>query len=214
MAWIFPINVLVELSTLFGNVTVERPKYKVARKLPGGRVEIRWYPPVVAATIQMPRNRFNREGEAFAKLARYIGVSGRPQNAKSREISMTAPVVTSSKSSEEISMTAPVTTQNNEMAFLLPAKYTIETAPQPTDPDVRIRELPGRYEAVLPFFGEPTEWYTEQQVDELKRKVVAAKRDGADIRIKGDWYLARFNPPITIPFLKTNEIHIPVDFTP
>lgn len=39
------------------------------------------------------------------------------------------------------------------MLFILPAKYTMETAPKPKDPNVRLVEIPERVLAVHKFSG-------------------------------------------------------------
>mmetsp|Transcript_4852 Transcript_4852/g.8924 ORF Transcript_4852/g.8924 Transcript_4852/m.8924 type:complete len:199 (+) Transcript_4852:1-597(+) len=196
------------MGIVFGRITVETPKYDVVKTLPDN-IEVRKYAPVVAATVTMKESTRDAEGNAFRSLARYIGVFGSPQNEKSSEIAMTAPVVTSTKKSEEIAMTAPVNTQGQDMSFLLPSKYTLETAPKPIDPDVRLHELPTRYEAVMVFSGTATSKYAEEMATKL-RSVLEKKGEEHGIRIKGDWYLARYNPPFSLPMFKTNEIHFPV----
>jgi hypothetical protein len=56
---------------------------------------------------------------------------------------------------EAIAMTAPVVrgqaTGMETMAFLLPAQFTMETAPTPTDPRVKLSERPPQTVAVYGF---------------------------------------------------------------
>mmetsp|Transcript_26982 Transcript_26982/g.76030 ORF Transcript_26982/g.76030 Transcript_26982/m.76030 type:complete len:144 (+) Transcript_26982:758-1189(+) len=62
----------------------------------------------------------------------------------------------------QVAMTAPVVMSGDEkgggegptiMQFLLPSSFTMETAPKPTDPLVRLREIPERTVAVHTFSG-------------------------------------------------------------
>lgn len=93
------------------------------------------------------------------------------------------------------------------MSFLLPAKYTMDTAPVPTNSRVHVHEIPDRTEAVLKFSGNiGNTKQVNRRVDELVSKLEAA---GVDFEA-GKWSIAAYNPPFTVPWFKTNEIHIPV----
>ena len=61
---------------------------------------------------------------------------------------LTTPVV-----SQQIAMASPVLSDTGSMAFVMPAEYTIETTPEPTDSNVRITEVPLRLVAALRFSG-------------------------------------------------------------
>lgn len=118
---------------------------------------------------------------------------------------------------EKIAMTAPVITKEGEgsgeatpsmvtMQFVLPAKYTLETAPTPTDDRVKLNEFPRKKYGVLTFSGTVNPKIEEQQVQKLKSSLEA---DG--YKVMGEHLLARYNPPWTPWFLKTNEVMIPVE---
>jgi hypothetical protein len=131
------------------NRTTERVPYTEIGR--AGDVEFREYPEAV-----LVRTRAESEEAAFGRLFEYIGGANRASEA----VSMTAPVATNGKRtpggasdeagsgangasgeaavSEEVSMTAPVRTDQGDeaarMGFFLPAEYTPESAPRPTDP--------------------------------------------------------------------------------
>ena len=219
------------MGIVFGRISVETPKYTLLRQF--SDFEIRQYPPQVAASVDMDAE-FGRNS-AFSVLASYIGVFGSPQNKKNSEdataqsISMTAPVtllpnptttpVTSSQpeskphstspQSESVAMTAPAVVSGaaRKMSFLLPAKYTLKTAPVPLDDRVRLQELPQRTLAVRTFSGNAP---VEEQARQAEELLQALQREG--VETTGDWMFAAYNPPFTLPFLKTNEIHQPVSF--
>ena len=151
-------------------------------------------------------------GEKVAMTAPVITTTG-------EKVAMTAPVVSTSKpvssdsggEGEKSTMAGPVATSAHEiqtMAFLLPSKYTIDTAPEPTDPRVTLKEIPPRYEAVHQYSGLSDMTNCGPEVERLYERL---RVDGVKILEGGQWHLDRFNPPYTIPWLRTNEIHIPVE---
>jgi len=115
------------------------------------------------------------------------------------KIAMTAPVITTEGgSSEEKNLVT--------MQFVLPSNYTLETSPTPTDERVKLKEFPGKKYGVITFSGSVSPKLEEQQVQKLKASLEAEGH-----KILGDHLLARYNPPWTPWFLKTNEVMIPVE---
>jgi hypothetical protein len=47
-------------------------------------------------------------------------------------------------------MTAPVLSGNGAMSFTLPSNYTMENAPRPTNNEIQLKEVGGKY-AVMTF---------------------------------------------------------------
>jgi hypothetical protein len=201
-----------------GAIDVEEMPYTVVKK--EDTFEIREYEPcVIAETVDEGNN-------AFRTLARYIGVFGTPENCvvdknnvSHAKINMTAPVInqkinmTAPVINQKINMTAPVlnNTSSSErnyngsngmtMAFVLPKDYkTIESAPTPTNKNVKLRMLPNRKCAVIRFT-----WNVNEKQGEAKAIQFINILESKGYKTK-DWQLARYNPPFTIPFLRTNEI--------
>ncbi|KAL5228424.1 hypothetical protein ABZP36_016689 [Zizania latifolia] len=217
------------MGMVLGKITVETPKHEVVHT--GSGYEVRKYPPCVAAevTYDPAEMKGNRDG-GFTVLANYIGALGRPQNTRPENIAMTAPVITSGEP-ENIAMTAPVITSGEPepmamtapvitsdgggqaggktitMQFLLPSKYTkVEEAPRPTDERVVLREVGERKYGVVRFSGLTGDKVVKEKTEGLK---AALEKDG--FTIKGPFVLARYNPPFTLPPLRTNEVMIPVE---
>ncbi|ESQ52450.1 hypothetical protein EUTSA_v10017151mg [Eutrema salsugineum] len=217
------------MGMVFGKIAVETPKYTVTKS--GDGYEVREYPPAVAAELTYDPSEFKGDKDGgFQVLAKYIGVFGKPENEKPETIAMTAPVIT--KEGEKIAMTAPVITKEGEkiemtspvvtkeggggeggkkkmvtIQFLLPAMYKkAEEAPRPTDARVVIREEGGRKYGVVTFSGRAGESVVSEKVKKLTSDL---ERDG--FKITGDFVLARFNPPWTLPPFRTNEVMIPVE---
>ena len=102
----------------------------------------------------------------FRQLAGYI-FGG---NVSKISISMTAPVMDTSKVSESIAMTAPVmdtlsSSGRHIVAFTMPSKYTLDTLPKPDNADIRFRIVENSQRAVLRY-----SWYaTEERVESYKK---------------------------------------------
>ncbi|KAL3677481.1 hypothetical protein R1sor_027429 [Riccia sorocarpa] len=183
------------MGMFLGKIAVETPKYTVVEK--GTNYEVREYSSwVVAETTYDPsKTRGGRDG-GFMLLASFIGAFG------------------SSDSGEKIAMTAPVITKENEsggeklttMQFVLPANYTMDNVPKPTDSKVVVREMPSRKVGVITFSGSATESLTKQKLEVLETAL-----KGAGYRITGEHMLARYNDPFTLWFLRTNEVMVPVE---
>ncbi|KAL9273529.1 Heme-binding-like protein [Drosera capensis] len=199
-----------------GKITVETPKYEVVKST--DEYEIRQYAPAVVAEVTFDEKKEN----GFLVLANYIGALGKPQNARPEKIAMTAPVVTkaaAAAAAEKIAMTAPVVTtkaggsgdESSEkklvtMQFILPSKYQkAEEAPRPLDERVVIRDEERKKLAVVTFSGVATEKVVEEKAEKLRKSL---ERDGETV--VGEHMLAGYNPPWTLPPLRTNEVMIPV----
>lgn len=201
------------MGLIFGKITVETPKYEVVQS--SADYEIRQYSPSVIAEVTYDPSEFkgNKDG-GFTVLAKYIGALGNPQNSKPEKIAMTAPVITKSpgSESEKIAMTAPVVTKGDDnnkvtMQFVLPSIYkSAAEAPKPLDDRVVIREEGERKYGVVTFAGVATDKVVEEKVEKLRKSL---ERDGH--KVIGQFLLARYNPPWSIPALRTNEVMIPVE---
>jgi len=183
-------------------MAIEEAKYTVLEK--DGRFELRQYEPYIVAETFVEGD-FKEVGDvAFRRLYGYI--SG--NNRKKEEIAMTAPV-TQEADSQKIAMTAPVGQEQVDgrwrITFVMPAQYTMETLPQPLDPDVTLRKEPGRLIAAIRYSGT---WsrrrYMEQEV--RLREWIQAR----GLQQVGQPIFARYNPPFMPWFLRRNEVLIPV----
>ncbi|KZV51667.1 SOUL heme-binding family protein [Dorcoceras hygrometricum] len=201
------------MGMMLGKISVETPKYQVIHSTKD--YEIRKYGSAVVAEVTYDPDQFNSNKDGgFMILANYIGALGNPQNTKPEKIAMTAPVITKAGPSEKIAMTAPVVTQSKggrgesvTMQFILPSKYAkAEDAPRPVDERVVVREEGEKKYAVVRFSGLTGEKAVAEKAEKLKAWL---ERDG--FKVAGDFVLARYNPPWTLPPLRTNEVMIPVE---
>jgi hypothetical protein len=78
---------------------------------------------------------------------------------------------------------------------------TLETAPQPLDPRVQVRQVSASQWAVIRYSGS---W--SQANDEEHLALLRATLDRAGVATQGEPVLSRYNAPFTPPFLRRNEI--------
>lgn len=184
-------------------VGIEKAKYEVIEK--EGNFEVRQYRPRIVAETVVEAD-FNEAGNiAFRKLFNYI--SG--ENRGKKSIAMTAPV-NQKTGPEKIAMTAPVNQQMSEgkysVSFLMPSKYTMQTLPQPLDPDVKLREIPAHKAAAIRYSGS---WSRKRY--EAKKALLEEFIKKKGLRITGEDIFARYDPPFQLWFLRRNEVLFPVE---
>lgn len=200
------------MGIVLGRVTSETPAHEVLRTLPG--YEVRRFPPAVAAVYTHPAGAAGAGGSAgFRALAGYYGIGSPPKQAgEPAPIAMTAPVLMSYAPAALAPASAPDPTWDaamTSMTFLLPAKYaTAADAPVPAGDAVVLRDVPARTAAVRVFSGNLSLPAIREQVDALRE---ALRRDGVNVPDGEEPRVAGYNPPFTVPWLKTNEIQITVD---
>jgi hypothetical protein len=173
---------------------VEEAKFAVVRRIDD--IELRRYESMILASVPgLPDN------EAFGMLFRYI-----TGNNRSREdIAMTAPVVSTAARQEKIAMTAPVVTDRESFAFVLPATYTMQTAPLPADPRIHLVEVKPRLVGVIRFRG-----YARQALVRKRTAELLDMLQKNSVQVVSQPFLMRYNPPFTPGFLRRNEIGVEV----
>ena len=178
----------------------EQQPYEVLERFDG--FELRRYPPHLVAEVELDGSFEDAGNGAFRRLFAYI--TG--QNEAQRSVAMTAPVVQEPTIREKVAMTAPVVQTEGAgggyvVAFVLPASMTLETAPVPTNPDVRLRAVPERVAAAMAYSGRWTRSAHERRLAELQDAVLAA-----GFVPVGPPRFARFDPPFKPWFLRRNEV--------
>ena len=201
------VLVLLTMSCASSNsekaVGYEQARYTVVGK--DGKFEIRQYEPCIVAETLVESDFDGAGNAAFRRLFNYI--SG--QNRKRESIAMTAPVNQQARS-EKIAMTAPVNQQKSQdqwaVSFVMPSKYTMQTLPEPLDPAVTLREMPGRRMAAVRYSGT----WSQRRYEQNKALLEAFIRDKG-MRISAEAIFARYDPPFQLFFLRRNEVLIPVE---
>ena len=204
--------------------TTDRVPFATVRAV--GAVEVREYPEAVVVETTAPT-----DAEAFARLARYLSGA----NVSRTGVSMTAPVRSYAEEPPEAGTpgatgtertappnraTAPIRLRGASvgttppirsatvgdrvtMGFYLPDSYSGETAPRPTNPDVSLRVEPSRTLAVRPF-----SWWATDDRTRGQERALLSTLDDHDLTPAGDPVVLRYDPPLTPPFLRRNEVAV------
>lgn len=198
------IGILAALGGLVGiRAGTEEPRFTVVEHI--GALEIRHYDTRLAAETTVSGTDEAARNAGFRKIAGYIFGGNQAKSA----IAMTAPVAQSA-ASEKIAMTAPVAQTKGgpgawTVQFFMPSHYTRSTLPVPTDPSVRIVEVPPADYAVLRFSGSGT-----AEAMGKRRQELAAALAASHWRATGEPTAWFYDPPWTAPFLRRNEVAAPV----
>ena len=183
-------------------MAIEEPAYTVALK--SEPFEIREYSGYVVAETLVDGDFDSVGNEGFRRLFAYISGANRGE----AKIAMTAPVEQQAAGAR-IAMTAPVEQQRVEkrwrVAFVLPAAYTLATAPRPMDDRVALVEVKPRRVAVVRYSGTWSERRYAEQLADLR-----AFMAGRGLQAGGEPIYARYDPPFMPWFLRRNEIQVPL----
>ena len=192
-------TIVISLITIFySNISMalEEPKYQILKS--NNNYEIREYNDRLAVEVT-----YSNEDSGFRYLFNYI--SG--ENTTSEKVSMTVPVTQSVK----IDMTAPVTQSKKDgklvMQFYLPSKFTINTAPKPTNRKVSLVVLEGDIYAVIKYSGRATDKNFQKHYKELKEYLIKDNINFVEPAIK-----ATFDGPFTLPILRRNEVMMKINY--
>jgi DNA gyrase inhibitor GyrI len=194
---------IIILAAGAGNImsNVEQPDYKLVTS--EENIEIRDYPPMILAEVEVSGERKQAIREGFKILADYIFGN----NTSNKKMEMTAPVT--NQLSEKMAMTAPVMQEQRmdkwKIRFVMPKKYSFETLPKPNSKDVILVPLPARRFAVIRFSGLANDENIKQHTQELEAYILAQT-----LKPIGGPLLAFYNPPWTLPFLRRNEVMIEI----
>lgn len=186
------------MGSVLGVVAEETPRYIVLAK--HASFEVRRYQAWAEVVTSCSGVVGDGGDGSFGRLAKFIGVFGKPQNAEGAKIAMTAPVLTWSDE--------PTSSAAAKMSFVLPSAVHAAGPPRPTDPSVAVREVPEKTVAAVRFSG----FATRADVDAREKELREAVEKQADFTpTSAAPLLARYNPPWTPGFLRTNELLLPVE---
>lgn len=183
-------------------MAVEEPAYRVVGNI--GAVELREYSPYVVAEVLVAGDANDAGNAAFPILAGYIFGKNKGQ----KKLAMTAPVTQSAKP-VKLKMTAPVTqtaaADGYQVQFVLPRTVTLESAPEPLDSRVTLRQMPVQRVAVIRFSGFWSDANYRENLAKLEQALRTAKQSW-----QGEPMYARYDAPFTPWFMRRNEIWLQI----
>lgn len=185
-----PAMILVAMTLMAPQaLAIEEPSYQVIED--ADIYQIRQYDDAIVATTHISANFKDAGNQAFRRLGGYIFGN----NLDDQKIAMTAPVTQSGNAQD-----------GYWVSFFMPAEHALEALPKPSDQSVEIRRLDQQTVAAIRYRGGWKESLYEKHLNQL----LSALNASGNWIPTGDPVWARYNPPITPSFLRTNEILIPV----
>ena len=173
--------------TMFGDISVNVAPFELISA--DGPFEVRHYERLVLASTKMPQGMNSASGP-FRRLFDYI--SG--NNEKKENIAMTAPVFMDQSG------------QTTEaMSFVLPENLSLISSPSPAHPAVKLVEISNYTVAVVSFSG-----FLNQKSISTNKTLLENWIANRGFKTIGMAKAAGYNPPFTLPFLRRNEVFIPI----
>lgn len=167
---------------------LEKPKYQVISVTEN--IETRAYDPIIVAKVAIQGERKKALDQGFKILLGYI--SG--NNFSKKKIAMTAPV-----------MQHAISTGWNVL-FFMPAEYAFDQLPQAIDKQIEFQKIHGKKVAAIQFSGSNTD--TNLNKNEEKLRTYLSKNK---LKVLSSPTYAFYNSPLTLSFLKRNEIMIEIE---
>jgi hypothetical protein len=166
---------------------IEEPNFVVVEQ--AEEMELRDYRPYYIVSTPAGTEFESAGNRGFRTLFKYISGA----NAENEEIAMTAPVIQSRA------------VDGWSLAFVVPADYAPEAIPAPQGDGVQIEPVPGGLYAATRFSG----GWSEARFMEHEAGLLAWI-ESAGLEVCGPARYARYDPPFKPPFLRRNEIIVPV----
>jgi hypothetical protein len=182
-------------------MATEEPSYRVITQ--SEPFEIREYPPLIVAQVEVPGDLSEASSAGFRLIANYI--FGNNISVRDGGLTTAEPVP------EKIAMTVPVIAEGKDdqkswlIQFVMPKQYTMDTLPKPNNPQVKLIPIGPQKLAVIRFTG----FVGDDKVQQKTAELMAWIKSRNELPL-GNPRLARYNPPWSIPWLRRNEVLIPI----
>jgi DNA gyrase inhibitor GyrI len=178
-------EVLKSVPGFFGIRLEEAPKFDV---IFDGDIQIRRYDPFTVAQVTVQGARKEAAGEAFKELANFIFGENKEQEVHS----MTNPVF------------IEATPEGWMMSFFLSPSEDLATALRP---NIKIVNYPQKEVAVYQYSGN----VTDEKMNEAREKLLSLLQELPLYRAVSEVYWAQYDAPLTLPFVKKNEVLVHVE---
>lgn len=175
------------------------------------RVELaRWFTPEPAYQVEgqvgdLELRRYSARIEAAAE----IDVASLEQALERGYGRLACYVCGANRTGEMMHRASPVITAMRDgrytVSFVMPPGRTIASLPHPSHPGVEVHEVAGKAVVVLRFRGR----FTRDNVAAHERKLLEQVLD-AGLAARGSVMFAAYDWPVTVPFLRRNELWLEV----
>ena len=182
------ITLLIVITPFFTNKILSNTEvshYTLIAKL--GNVEIREFKNLIYAS-HTPLNDIDRNN-SFRNIASYIF----RENNRDEKIEMTSPVIIKLHN-------------QNEMAFIMPKKYTINSLPKPNNNKIKLYEEKSSTKACITYSG-----YSNNNTEKAKIQALKKTLKKHNIKHKNDFEVLVYNSPWKF-INRRNEITVSVEY--
>ena len=182
------ITLLIAMTPFFTNKTLsntESSHYTIITKI--DNIEIREFKNLTYASYT-PINDIDRDN-SFRNVASYI-FGG---NNREEKIAMTSPVVIKLHN-------------QNEMAFIMPKKYTINNLPKPNNKEIKLYEERSSIKACIRYSG-----YSNNNTEKTKVESLKKTLKKHNIKHKNDFEVLVYNSPWKF-INRRNEIIVSIEY--
>ncbi|NRA63110.1 MAG: heme-binding protein [Pseudobacteriovorax sp.] len=197
------LSLFLASCSVFGIRHLEEPRFTLVSQQEN--IEIRDYQSYLVAKTKVEGSYSDSQSKAFRRLASYIFGDNQSQST----LSKTTPQSTT-KNYQSIAMTAPVNQEVRDnsffMSFMMPSKFSIDTLPVPDDDRIWFETVNPKTMAVIQF----TWLASETRYQAYEQKLLTWLDQQGTYEPVGTANYAGYDPPWTIPFLRTNEVMIEV----
>ncbi len=200
------MTALAPLRYIFG--TQERSEVIYDLLINEEHVQLRHYHSYHVARIRVESDEGDQNREtAYMRLLNYV--LGR--NSRSEAIDPMMPLIQEDVAAR---LTALMRLENHdvdrhvtafEVSMILPAELTAETAPRPLDSEIQILRVKPHVTAAVKFAG----LCGKRKQNRLTKYLKLWLHDKGYVPVSAP-RLAKYNHPLTLPFLRRNELHIDV----
>jgi SOUL heme-binding protein len=173
---------------IFGIRTGEEPEYMLYET--DGNKEVRAYLPYVVAHIEIFGEESKATDQAFLELTDYLF----GKNSAGLQMQMTVPVLIERSEFK------------SKMCVVLPSKFSVVSAPTPDNANIKLESRPSEIVAAIEYSGVNSPEKISEKREELINWLLA--ETSYDVVSKSR--IALYDPPLTIPFMRKNELHISV----
>ncbi len=171
-------------------MAIEEPRYTVLTAEPP--FEVRRYAAFTVAQTQINGDFDAASGSGFRRIAAYIfGDNLQHPSGTQRKIAMTAPVTLTPEN------------QGWRVHFVMPSEESVQTLPQPLNPQIQLRPVPEHEVVAVRFSGLMTQSSMQEQTERLRTWAQARH-----LKLSPTAQMARYDNPFTLPWNRRNEILI------
>lgn len=186
LRWLFTLLIFSGEAAM----AIEEPRYTVLVSEPP--FELRRYDGFTVAQTLIAGDFDAASRSGFRRIAAYIfGDNLQVQAGSQRKIAMTAPV------------TVVPETEGWRVHFVMPSAESLQTLPQPLNPQVQLRAVPAHDVVSVRFSGFTTQASIAAQSERLR-----AWARAKNLQLGPVAQVARYNDPFTLPWNRRNEILI------